>query len=395
MALCARRRCGLSPLKSTFWSWKVQNAHVVVGFLVLLLVSGVWWISQVPTGPEPSRGVRHPWNRPCPGRSSKRCRGDNNAIWSIGLARIPAGQGPLAREAHIDGPVLTGGDVHDVRAVFQADPFLLEVGHELYIFSEVLDADAQEGVIGLAVSTDDGFTFHHLGIVLREPYHLSFPFVVQEGGAWYMTVCATAGSPHPHEVWLYSAPSPRGPWARHTKLLHDATKGHAIDPVLHADGQGGWFLLAQDSGAGVERAWWAPAIVGPFRLVKTAGKPSIRQSGRLLPAPGGGLWSLHHTGTTVTAHKLSLSRTLHEYPESLEEGTIVLRPFPAAPHWRFTGMHTYSALQRQDGSWLAAVDGWWDDAGLSVFKCLEAGRHSAQCQQPANPANAHQHNKKG
>ena len=33
------------------------------------------------------------------------------------------------------------------------------------------------GDIGAAVSSDDGITWQHLGIVLDEPWHLSYPFV--------------------------------------------------------------------------------------------------------------------------------------------------------------------------------------------------------------------------
>jgi hypothetical protein len=47
-----------------------------------------------------------------------------------------------------------------------------------------------QGDIGAAVSEDGGMTFKHIGIVLDEPWHLSYPFVFKHEGK----VCAAVGS---------------------------------------------------------------------------------------------------------------------------------------------------------------------------------------------------------
>ena len=39
----------------------------------------------------------------------------------------------------------------------------------------------QQGDIGAAVSTDGGLSFEHIGIVLDEPWHLSYPYLIQDG----------------------------------------------------------------------------------------------------------------------------------------------------------------------------------------------------------------------
>ena len=38
---------------------------------------------------------------------------------------------------------------------------------------------ALQGDIGAAVSVNGGASFHHLGLVLDEPFHLSYPFVFE------------------------------------------------------------------------------------------------------------------------------------------------------------------------------------------------------------------------
>ena len=63
-----------------------------------------------------------------------------------------------------------------------ADPFLLQRGDGLYLFYETKSAQQGRGQIGVAVSSDGGASFRHLGIALDLPWHLSYPFVFEHGG---------------------------------------------------------------------------------------------------------------------------------------------------------------------------------------------------------------------
>src|SRR5258706_829709 len=94
--------------------------------------------------------------------------------WSIGIYRGPT---PFALTNDGTNPVLTRDDVTDVTAAFVADPFLFHDGTLWHLFFEVLNHDSQLGEIGLATSPDSHtWTYRH--IVLREPFHLSYPYLL-------------------------------------------------------------------------------------------------------------------------------------------------------------------------------------------------------------------------
>jgi hypothetical protein len=50
----------------------------------------------------------------------------------------------------------------------------------MYMLYESKSVRSGQGDIGAAVSHDGGHTFHHLAVVLDEPWHLSYPFLVQD-----------------------------------------------------------------------------------------------------------------------------------------------------------------------------------------------------------------------
>ena len=67
---------------------------------------------------------------------------------------------------------------------FQADSFLFVKGAELYLFYEQQHWD-DPGCIAM-IKTRDLKTWTQPQIVLREPFHLSFPFVFEDSGVFYM-----------------------------------------------------------------------------------------------------------------------------------------------------------------------------------------------------------------
>ena len=69
--------------------------------------------------------------------------------------------------------------------LFQADSFLFVKGEELYLFYELQHWD-DPGCIAM-VKTRDLKTWTKPVIVLRQPFHLSFPYVFEDNGAIYMT----------------------------------------------------------------------------------------------------------------------------------------------------------------------------------------------------------------
>ncbi len=104
--------------------------------------------------------------------------------WAIG---VYSGDSPyhLSPSAAASNPVITRADIVDVNASFVADPFVLRRDSVWYMFYEVFDSLAGRGVIGLSQS-GDGLNWEYKGIVLREPFHLSYPYVFKSGGVFYM-----------------------------------------------------------------------------------------------------------------------------------------------------------------------------------------------------------------
>ena len=95
--------------------------------------------------------------------------------WSIG---IYAGDSPfhLAPAPAALNPVLTKDDIHDVPALFVADPFMISVAGVWHMFFEIFNLQTGKGEIGLATS-DDGMVWRYERVVLSEDFHLSYPYV--------------------------------------------------------------------------------------------------------------------------------------------------------------------------------------------------------------------------
>ena len=104
--------------------------------------------------------------------------------WAIG---IYSGDSPcqLVDDERVRNPVLTRTDVRDVKAEFVADPFIFRVNSAWYMFFEIFDSLAVKGVIGVSES-EDGLRWKYKGVVLREEFHLSYPYVFSADGAYYM-----------------------------------------------------------------------------------------------------------------------------------------------------------------------------------------------------------------
>lgn len=102
--------------------------------------------------------------------------------WSIGLYRGD----PLKQLVEVPGnPIISAEDITDCRAGFVADPFIIKEGEIYYLFFEIMNLDSGQGDIGLAIS-EDGVAWSYQGIVLAENYHLSYPWVFQWAGNYYM-----------------------------------------------------------------------------------------------------------------------------------------------------------------------------------------------------------------
>src|SRR5215475_12616288 len=103
-------------------------------------------------------------------------------IWSIGIFSGAT----LSRLAPVqEAAAISARDITDVKALFVADPFMIQVNNLWYMFFEVFNAPSDKGEIGLAVSRD-GIHWDYQSIVLSEPFHISYPYVFYAGQDYYM-----------------------------------------------------------------------------------------------------------------------------------------------------------------------------------------------------------------
>ena len=272
--------------------------------------------------------------------------------WSIGLYR---GTSPLDLHPapEVPQPLLTGPDVTDLSCAFVADPFLVHHDSLWHLFFEAMDSRTRRGSIALATSPD---TLHwtYRGVVLAEPFHLSYPYVVLYNGEFYMVPeSAQAGA-----VRLYRAERFPDRW-RFDRVLLD--RGYADASPFPWNGR--WWMLCSRAGNDSLLAFhadrltsrWYPHPANPvvrdnIHHARPAGRV-IEWNGALLrfaqacaPDYGTRVWPLRITQLTET-----------EYDDELA-GPSVIGPGDAS--WNASGMHHIDAHRLSASGWLAAVDGW-------------------------------------
>jgi hypothetical protein len=277
-------------------------------------------------------------------------------VWEIGIL---GGHSPLDWSDPNRNPALTAGDVTDVEAEFVADPFLIFKNHLWYLFFEVLRKDLQTGEIGVAVSGDLR-DWEYQGIVLRESFHLSYPYVFEWEGGNYM-VPETLGA---NEIRLYQSHD----FPRDWRLLCSLIPGRHADPSLFRH-QDRWWMFACDtpfehrslrlySAPRLEGLWEehpeSPIVVNDSRIARPAGRVAAFD-GRLIRFAQD---CSSQYGEQVRAFEIThLSRG--KYSERLASATPVIGP-GIKGQWRTQRMHHIDAHVNSAGGWIACVDGWTD-----------------------------------
>jgi hypothetical protein len=305
--------------------------------------------------------------QPAPAQLPNAVQKRDKHLWSIGLyeGASPLALGPSARAAN---PVLTRDDVTDARAAIVADPFLARDGEETHLFFEILDAERMRGEIALATSRDLS-TWTYRQVVLREPFHLSYPFVFAWEGAWYMIPETNQA----RSVRLYRATDFPTRWEHVHTLLSGAPFSDAT--LLRHDDR--WWLFTDPSppfhnstlalyhSDDLFGDWTphprSPLVANDKRSSRPAGR-LIRHDGRLYRVAQD---CAPHYGMAVRAFEI-LTLTTTEYEERPASPDPLLGASGAG--WNAEGMHHVDALPLGDGRWIAAVDGWrWATAG-EVFR---------------------------
>jgi hypothetical protein len=246
-----------------------------------------------------------------------------------------------------------------------ADPFLAKIGSGWQMFVEV---QQQRGEVGLATSTN-GLDWTYQGIVLSEPFHLSYPQVFE----WQDEVYMVPESYQANAVRLYRA----DPYPTRWLYLGDILTGAAYSDATLLRRGDRWWLWVQipdvralrdpappSSTFASVHLFWSDALTGPWvshplnpvvqgdpRRARPAGRP-VEYGGRTLR------FSQDCVPTYGSAVRVMEVVTLT--PEDYEERELPQSPLLAGTGvgWNAEGMHHIDLHRVEDGSWIAAVDGW-------------------------------------
>jgi hypothetical protein len=278
-----------------------------------------------------------------------------HANWSIG---IMAGLTPvdLAPLPGLANPVLTAADVSDIDAAFLADPFLAFDRGRWWMFFEVMPKYSDDAVIGLAESKD-GLAWKYRGVVLQEPFHLSYPYVFTWRGSYYMTPETLA----PNCIRLYRATRFPDRWEHTADLL----EGRHADPSVFRAGKAWWMFSCTSPGEHrtlrlfrsdrLKGRWFehprSPVVAGDARIARPAGRVISWDGSFIRFAQDCYL----RYGLQVRAFRIT-ALTAASYEEEPARPAPIL--VPGERGWNAHGMHHVDPHRRPGGGWFAAVDGY-------------------------------------
>lgn len=226
---------------------------------------------------------------------------------------------------------------------YWADPFPVRVGNDYYIFHEELLYSTDKGCIVLSVVDDAGKTAGPIPI-LEKPYHLSYPFVFQWDGDFFM-IPQTAS----HQVELYHCARFPSHWKLERVLLAGLT---ARDPTP-AFLRGRWWLFANVPAYGATgthdelHLFHADSPLGPWTPHRNnpikSDVRSARPAGRIFERDGQ-CYRPAQDCSTRYGHAVSINRIVELNPEAYEEVEVD----KIVPDWgrHVEGVHT---LNEADG----------------------------------------------
>ena len=288
----------------------------------------------------------------------------NRETWAIGLYKGPS---PVTLYPHesISNPILTAKDVTDITARFVADPFMIQNTNGYYLFFEVLNDKRNTGEIGYAFSPD-AILWNYQNIILKERYHLSYPYVFSAENCYYM-IPECNGS---KGIQLYEAIRFPNEWKHIATLIKDNGRHAAlVDPsIVHYNNH--WYLFCYAGKLKNLHLFTSTNLTGPWHEHP---KSPVVQSSPQFARPAGKViitngilyrYAQDETpnyGTRVWAFRIT-ELTPQTYLEEPASTDPVIQPGTA--WWNKDGMHTIDLHQTNTDEYYAFVDGFTINAQL-------------------------------
>ncbi|WP_193198741.1 hypothetical protein [Nostoc sp. MG11] len=274
--------------------------------------------------------------------------------WAIGIYQ---GNSLVDWEAlnNICNPVLTVKDVSDVSAEFIADPFMILANGTWYMFFEVLNKANGLGEIGLATS-QDVLNWNYQKIILREDFHLSYPYVFYWLNDYYMI----PESSQANAIRLYKAVDFPRQWCFVKNLIEG--RDYVDTSIFYFDNK--WWLFTSSTASNILRLYYADEIMSYW--VEHPQSPVIEDDAKIA-RPGGRVIVNNGTvfryaqddqylyGTKVRAFEIIVLTTTAYKEKPIAENPILQA---SGSGWNKTGMHHIDAHKIDENKWIACVDGY-------------------------------------
>jgi hypothetical protein len=223
------------------------------------------------------------------------------------------------------------------------------------------------GEIGAAESLDGGATWQYIGIALSEPWHLSYPHVF----SWNSQVYMMPEGSESGSLRLYRAVDYPLRW----ELEKDLIKKPLVDASL-VEWQGRWYLFASDpSRRGHKKnaelqIFHSETPLGPWTqhylnpVMSGDPRSGARMAGRLLKH-NNRLYRFGQDcsgtyGKNVVAFRIHVLSPTEFHQTRVK--FISRRTAQGIGAWNGLRRHHVDALQLGDGSWLAVMDGDWQES---------------------------------
>jgi hypothetical protein len=272
--------------------------------------------------------------------------------WRIAVQHVAD---PLTSTPDSTQPVFTEEELGDLGLAFVADPFAVHRNGIWHLFFEQVRNGSDRGEIGLATSSDLQ-TWKYHGTVLAEPFHLSYPHVVEAGGETFMIPEACASD----SVRLYRATAFPFKW----DLVGASLEGRPFKDSTLVEHDGSLFLFTETSArhtqdelrlfvaADVHGSWTehpaSPLVVGNADAARPAGR-ILRVDGRLVRLTQ---CCTQRYGAGVRAHTIE-HLSPGEYRESRSYQQVLQ---PSGSGWNARASHHVDVHHTPSG-WIRFVDG--------------------------------------
>lgn len=280
-------------------------------------------------------------------RIRKNARKGLDVCWSVGYRRVPS---PFELDLADSIPTFNKFQICEpVQTV--ADPFLIRSDNRLYLFHEVVYKTEDRGKIAVSVFDPESNRWEYQGVVIDEPFHLSYPYVFYAEGSYYMIPESKAAK----SVRLYAATEFPMKWELVKPIIENRK---LVDPsIIYFNGR--YYLFANRK----KRLYlyYSNDLTGQWRLHP---KSPVRRGnyarcgGRIfqykaeLFRPAQNLSKGYGTSMRIFKITKLSDKQFAEKPVGKEE---FLRPFGNT--WARFGMHHFDVMKLSENDYFTVFDG--------------------------------------